>query len=104
MLVSGRSGDCDRTMNRNHAHELMTASTKPDVRVIRRLWNLTADWLPASVANFTMGTLLPRHTCRWEFRRDIRLLGIDLMEFKARPQRSFHLPYTRPLVVRGLLP
>jgi hypothetical protein len=104
IFVSGRSGDYDRTINRNHAHELMTASTKPDARVIRRLWDLMAGWLPASVANFTTRTLLPRHACRWEFRRDIRLLEINPAQFKARPQRSFKLPYTRPPVVWRLLP
>jgi hypothetical protein len=104
MFVSGRSGDYDRRLNGNHAHELMAASTKPDARVIRRLWDLMADWLPASVANFTTRTPLPRHTCRWEFRRDIRLLERDLTQLKARPPRSFEMPYTRPPVVLGLLP
>lgn len=106
LFVSGTSGDYDRMMNRNHAHELMTASTKPDAHFLRRPWALMAEWLPASVANVTTRILLCRHACRWDFRRDIRLLERNMSHFKgpARPQRSLKLPYTRPPVAWSLLP
>ena len=106
LFVSGRSGDYDSMMNRNHAHELMTASTKPEAQFIQRLWTLMEEWLPASVANVTTKILLGRHPCRSNFRRDIRLLEKHMSHFKgpARPQRSLKLPYTQPPVVWGLLP
>ena len=104
-FVSAASGDYDRRMTRNHAHELMTASKRPDAQFLRRLWALMAEWLPASVANFMTRVLLGRHVCRWDFRRDLRLAEKNLSRFK-RPlhPRSYSLPYTGSPVVWGHLP
>ena len=105
-FVSAGSGEYDRMMDRNHAHELMTASTKHDAVFIRRLWALMAEWLPASVANYATRFLLPRHACGWDFRRDLCLVERTLSRLKGPKhwQRSSNLPYTGPPVVCGILP
>ena len=105
-FVSAASGEYDRMMNRNHAHELMTTSTKTDALLIRRLLALMAEWLPANVANYTTRILLPRHACRWDFRRDVRLVERTLSHLKGPKNwlRSSNLPYTGPAVVWGILP
>ena len=105
-FVSAASGEYHRMMNRNHAHELMTASTKHDALLIRRLWALMAELLPASVANYMIRTFLPRHACRWDFRRDVRLVERTLSHLKGRKNwlRRSSLPYTGPPVVWGILP
>ena len=105
-FVSAAGGDYYRVMKRNHAHELMTASTRPDAKFVRKLWALMAEWLPASVANFATRVLLGRHVCHWNFRRDLRLVEKNLSRLTgpAHPQRSSGLPYTGPPVVCVLLP
>ncbi|GAB7324099.1 hypothetical protein MBLNU13_g07485t1 [Cladosporium sp. NU13] len=104
-FVSAANGVYDRMMDRNHAHELMTTSTKPDAQFLRMLWALMSEWLPASVANFTTRVLLGRHVCRWDFRRDLRLVEKNLSRFKGPLHpRSYSLPYTGPPVVWDLLP
>lgn len=105
-FVSAASGEYDRMMNRNHAHELMTASTKHDAVFIRRLWALMADRLPSSVANYTTRIVFPRHACRWDFRRNVRLVGrtLSLLKGPKHWQRSSNLPYTGAPLVWGILP
>ena len=108
-FISAASGDYDLMMHRNHAHELMTTSTRPDAQIVRKLWALMAEWLPGGVANFTTRFLLGRHACRWEFRRDLRLAAKNLSHLKGgghpgHSQPSPRLPYTGPPVVWGILP
>lgn len=103
----GRLGKLyDSMMDGNHAHELMTASTKPATRALHRIWTLMTDWLSASVVNFLTRVLLPRHACRWTFRRDLHLAESNLTRLKEsyHLQRSSNLPYTAPPVVLRILP